>query len=401
MHANLEPADRDFEAAVRAFLAANFTPALKAAAARQAGVFAEAELARQWHRVLFERGWIAPSWPVDYGGTGWSAMQRYIFERECGIAGTPMLPAMGLSMCGPVLMRFGTPAQKEYFLPRILSGEHYWCQGYSETGSGSDLASLQTMAERDGDDYVVNGSKIWTTHAHEANWMFLLVRTARDQKPQSSITFLLTPMSAQGLTVTPIRSMSGEHEVNQCFFDDVRVPAANRVGAENAGWTVAKYLLEFERGGSAAGRLLAAFRRLVDCARRESNDHGGTLWDDPSFRDRIMRLETRVLALDWMERRFVSAQRGDGGVGADRASLFKLLVTEVSQDLAELNLEALGVRSGIDQHRALGIDPVEPGHGPAHTLLPAAIYLNSRAATIFGGSSEIQKNIVAKMALGL
>jgi acyl-CoA dehydrogenase len=401
MHADLEPADREFEAEVRTFLAASFTPALRGAAARQAGVFAEAELARSWHRVLFERGWIAPSWPIEHGGTGWSAMQRYIFERECGIAGTPMLPAMGLSMCGPVLMRFGTAPQKEFFLPKILSGEHYWCQGYSETGAGSDLASLQTMAEQDGDDYVVNGSKIWTTHAHEANWMFLLVRTARDRKPQSAISFLLTPMDVPGLTVTPIRSMSGEHEINQCFFDDVRIPLANRVGAENAGWTVAKYLLEFERGGSAAGRLLASYRRLMTSARQESDDCGGTLWEDPLFRDRIMRLETRVLALDWMERRFVSAQRVDGGVGADRASLFKLLVSEASQDLAELNLEALGVRSGIDQHRALGINPTEAGHGPAHALLPAAIYLNSRAATIFGGSSEIQKNIVAKMALGL
>jgi acyl-CoA dehydrogenase len=401
MNADLTASDLDFEAEVRTFLSENFTPALRAAAARQAGVFAEPQLSRLWHRVLFERGWIAPSWPVEYGGTGWSAMQRYIFDRECGIAGTPQLPAMGLSMCGPVLMKFGTEAQKQFFLPRILSGEHYWCQGYSETGAGSDLASLQTTAERDGDDYVVNGSKIWTTHAHEANWMFLLVRTARDRKAQSAISFLLTPMSVPGLTVTPIRSMSGEHEVNQCFFDAVRIPIANRVGAENAGWTVAKYLLEFERGGSAAGRLLASFRRLVNIARQESSDSGEVLWDDPLFRDRIIRLETRVLALDWMERRFVASRRTDGPVGGDRASLLKLLVTEVDQDLAELSLEALGVRAGIDQHQALGTQPLEPAQGLPHALLPAAIYLNSRAATIFGGSSEIQKNIVAKMALGL
>lgn len=401
MNADLSPVDLDFEAEVKTFLAEKFTPALRAAAARQAGVFAEAELSRVWHRVLFERGWIAPSWPVEYGGTGWSLMQRYIFDRECGIAGTPQLPAMSLAMCGPVLMRFGTEAQKEFFLPRILSGEHYWCQGYSETGAGSDLVSLQTTAELIGDDYVVNGSKIWTTHAHEANWMFLLVRTARDRKPHSAITFLLTPMNVPGLTVTPIRSMSGEHEVNQCFFDGVRVPMANRVGAENAGWTVAKYLLEFERGGSAAGRLLASFRRLVNIAQQESGESGGVLWEDPLFRDRIIRLETRVLALDWMERRFVASRSAGGLGGGDRASMLKLLVTELDQDLAELSLEALGTRAGIDQHRALGASPLERGHGPPHSLLPAAIYLNSRAATIFGGSSEIQKNIVAKIALGL
>ena len=231
--------------------------------------------------------------------------------------------------------------------------------------------------------------------------MFLLVRTARDRKAQSAISFLLTPMHVPGLTVTPIISMSGEHEINQCFFDEVRIPVANRVGEENAGWTVAKYLLDFERGGSAAGRLLAAFRRLMSIAQQESCEQGDRLWDDPLFRDRIMRLETRVLALDWMERRFVAARRVEAGAGDHRASMLKLLVSEVSQDVAELSLEALGVRAGIDQHRSLGTRPQSPGYGPPHALLPAAVYLNSRAATIFGGSSEIQKNIVAKMALGL
>jgi acyl-CoA dehydrogenase len=402
MNVDLLPGDRQFEAQVRDFLADKFTPELRAAAARQAGVFAEGELSRLWHRILFDQGWIAPSWPAEYGGTGWSAMQRYIFDRDCGLAGTPMLPAMGLTMCGPVIMRYGDSAQKDYFLPRILSGEHYWCQGYSETGAGSDLASLQMSAVRDGEDYVVNGSKIWTTHAHQANWMFLLVRTANEGRPQSGITFLLTPMDVAGLTVTPIRSMSGEHEVNQCFFDNVRIPLTNRVGEENNGWTIAKYLLEFERGGgSAAGRLRASFNRLGHVVSQEYVEDGIPLSSDAVFQDRMMRLESRILAIDWTERRLVAARPVGGRAGEANASMMKLLVSELTQDIAELTLEALGNRAAIDQHRALGMHPMEPGSGGQHTLLPAATYLNARATTIFGGSSEIQKNIIAKIALNL
>jgi acyl-CoA dehydrogenase len=399
---NVQPstADREFEAEVRAFLDEKFTPELRAASERQAGVFAEPDLALAWHRILYEKGWIVPSWPVEYGGTGWTTMQRYIFDRECGMAGTPLLPAMGLMMCGPVLMEYGTEAQKDYFLPRIRSGEHYWCQGYSETEAGSDLSSLQMSAVRDGADFIVNGSKIWTTHAHAANWMFLLARTARAAKPQSGITFMLTPMDAPGLTVTPIRSMSGEHEVNQCFFDDVRVPAANCVGEIDQGWTVAKYLLEFERGGGfTAPRLLAALVRLRDIANAERDEDGGSLWGDSAFRDRIMRLETRALALDWTERRLVADRTPGGRAGAAKASMIKLLVSELSQDIAELSLEALGARAGVDQHLALGLHPARSGVGPTYALLPAATYLNSRAATIFGGSSEIQKNIIWKTAV--
>ncbi|PZN95844.1 MAG: acyl-CoA dehydrogenase [Alphaproteobacteria bacterium] len=395
-------ADLAFQAEVRQFLADKFTPELRAATARQAGVFAEGALARQWHTALYERGWIAPSWPVEHGGPGWTQMQRFIFDREMGLAGVPSLPAMGLALCGPVLIGYGTPEQKAYFLPRILSGEHYWCQGYSEPGSGSDLASLATRGVRDGDDYVINGTKIWTTHAHEANWMFVLVRTGTEGKPQQGITFLLTPMDVPGLTVTPIRSMSGEHEVNQCFFDDVRIPVANRVGEENQGWTVAKYLLEFERGGgSAAGRLTAQLQKLCAIARAERGDDGQPLWDDPIFRARIMRLEAEVLAIDWTERRNIAGRAVGERSGDATASMLKLIVSEATQKLTELTVEALGTRAGANQRHALGMSANAAVVGPDHALTPMARYLNARAATIFGGSSEVQRNVIAKVALGL
>lgn len=402
MDIDLTQEDQQFREEVRTFLADRYTPELRAAAARQAGVFAEGELAREWHRILYEQGWVAPSWPVEHGGTGWSPMQRYLYDRECGLAGTPSLPAMGLQMCGPVIMGYGTQAQKDYFLPRILSGEHYWCQGYSEPGAGSDLASLKTRAVRDGDDYVVNGTKIWTTHAHNANWMFLLARTASEGRPQAGISFLLTPMDVDGLSVMPIISMSGEHEVNQCFFDNVRIPVSQRVGGENEGWTVAKYLLEFERGGgSAAGRLGAQLRKLGRIARAEIGEDGRPLWEDPGFRSRIAQLETEVLAIEWTELRGIAGRTAGEAAGDANASMLKLIVSEATQKISELTVEALGQRGAVDQRDALGMFANGAGIGAPYALTPTARYLNARAATIFGGSSEVQRNILAKAALGL
>lgn len=401
MDMTLKPEDRAFEEEVRAFLAEKFTPALREAAAKQAGVFAEGALVRQWHRILYEKGWIAPSWPKEYGGTGWTPMQRYIFDRECGLAGTPTLASMGLSLCGPVIMQFGTQEQKDYFLPKMLSGEHYWAQGYSEPGSGSDLASLRTNAVRDGDDYVVNGTKIWTTHAHESNWIFLLVRTKKDGPKQGGISFMLAPLDTPGITITPIKSMSGEHEVNQVFLDNVRIPVSRRVGEENQGWTIAKYLLTFERGGgSSAGKLNASLGKLKEIAKAQPGDDSGTLWDDAGFRERIMRLETEVLAIDWTERRQI-ASRGAGEVANNTvASMLKLTVSEASQKLAQLTSEALGPYAMADQRHGLGIEANEPPIGPDYGLTATSRYLNTRAATIFGGSSEVQRNIIAK-GLGL
>ena len=402
MESALSPADLAFRDEVRAFLSEKLTPELRAANARQAGVFAEAELNRAWHAILYEKGWIAPSWPVEHGGTGWSPLQRHIFADECAKAEAPVIPAMGLQMCGPVLMKYGTDAQKAFFLPRMLSGEHYWCQGYSEPQSGSDLASLQTRAVREGDDYVVDGTKLWTTHAHFANWIFLLVRTSTEAKPQAGISFLLTPMDAPGITVRPILSISGEHEVNQVFFDGVRIPVANLVGEENQGWTVAKALLEFERGGGVMGSRLV---KMVDQARRiartEAAD-GESFWAaSPDFRRRLLDLEIEVAGLDHTERNVAAQLSAGRDIGDATASVLKLTVSNLLQRATELTLEALGVYGAPDQRDGLGYGANAAPIGPDYALTPGAKYLNSRAATIYGGSQEVQHNILARVVLGL
>ncbi len=391
------PEDGAFRDEVRTFLAEKFTPELRAWAALQTGVFAEPPLARRWHQILYEQGWIAPSWPREYGGTGWSLSQRYIFHQECAEAGTPILPAMGLQMCGPVLMRFGTDAQKQFFLPRILSGEHYWCQGYSEPQAGSDLASLQCRAERDGEHYIVNGAKIWTTHAHVANWIFLLVRTQKTEKRQQGISFLLVEMNTPGIQVRPIISISGEHEVNEVFFDQVRVPAENLVGEENDGWTVAKYLLEYERGGgSPSARVKAILGRVRQIAARVPAGPGTLLRDD-DFANRLARLEISQQALQATEARLLAAATGGEGIGHATASLMKLRGSHLIQEATELALEAVGPYGWADQHEALTLDTADQALGPAAAAWPTGLYLNARASTIFGGSAEIQHEIIAKI----
>jgi alkylation response protein AidB-like acyl-CoA dehydrogenase len=304
-------------------------------------------------------------------------------------------------MCGPVIMRFGTDEQKAFFLPRILSGEHYWCQGYSEPGSGSDLASLQCKAVRDGDDYVVNGTKIWTTHAQYANWMFLLVRTDNSGKPQAGITFLVMDMKTPGITIKPIITMSGEHEVNQVFFDNVRIPVANRMGAENDGWTVAKYLLEFERGHAFASRIRGMMRQARTIAEAERTGDGRSLWEDAAFRGKYSEADIAVSAVDFTERRVISQLSHGGSTGDSAASMLKLKGTETMQIATELALEALGFYAQPDQRAALGEGANESPIGPDYGTTITARYLNTRAATIYGGSSEVQRNILARLALGL
>ena len=401
MDISLAPQDLAFRDEVRRFLGEKFTTELRDEAARQSGVFADADLNRRWHRILFEKGWIAPSWPMEYGGTGWSAVQKYIFDNECAEAGTPSLPAMGLQMCGPCLMGYGTAEQKAYHLPRILSGENYWCQGYSEPQSGSDLASLQTRAVRDGDHYVVNGSKIWTTHAQFANWMFLLVRTNSESKPQAGISFLLLDMKTPGLTVKPIITMSGEHEVNQCFFDDVRIPVVNRVGEENQGWTVAKYLLEFERGGTYAARIRGMLRKVKRIAEAEQGGDGRALIEDNIFAQKLAEAEIAIMAVDFTERRVISQLSAGGPVGDATASMLKLKGSQVMQLVTELGLEALGAYAQPDQRPALTRGSNQKPVGPDYGLTVTARYLNTRAATVYGGSSEVQHNILARIALNL
>lgn len=401
MHLELSPDDRAFQQDVAAFLAESFTPDLRAATQRQAGVFAEASVNRRWHKILHEKGWVAPSWPREFGGTGWNVVQRYIFDSECALAGTPALPAMGLQMCGPVIMRFGSNEQKQYYLPRILSGEHYWCQGYSEPGSGSDLASLQCRARREGEHYIVNGTKIWTTHAQYANWMFLLVRTDTSAKPQAGITFLLLDMATPGITVAPIITLSGEHEVNQVFFDNVRIPVANRMGDENDGWTVAKYLLEFERGHAFASRIRGLVRQVRLMAGHERNGQGDSLWDDPVFRRKVSEVEIALAAVDFTERRLISQLSTGRNSGDTAASMLKLKGTETMQSASELALEAIAYYAVPNQRAALGEGANEAPIGPEYAATVTARYLNTRASTIYGGSSEIQRNILARLALGL
>ena len=306
---------------------------------------------------------------------------------------------MGLQMCGPVLIGHGTQAQKDFHLPRILSGEHYWCQGYSEPQSGSDLASLQCRAVSDGDDYVIDGSKIWTTHAQHANWIFMLVRTRAEGKPQAGITFLLVDMKTPGISVRPIISISGEHEVNQTFFDCVRVPKSNRVGEENNGWTVAKYLLEFERGGSYAPRIRGLLRRVRAMASETGRGNGQALSDDGDFQRKLADLEIEATAVDFTERRVIASLGIGRNVGDATASMLKLKGSETLQKVTELALEVLGPYGAPFQRESLlsqsGVI------GPALAIAPTAQYLNARASTIFGGSSEIQRNILSRVALGV
>ena len=394
MDLELTPQDLAFRDEVRDFLESALTPELRQAGRRATSVFMDKRYSLAWQKILHGRGWVAPSWPVDYGGPGWNEMQRYIFAAECARAGAPSLAPMGLKMVGPVIMGYGAPEQKAYYLPRILSGEDYWCQGYSEPGAGSDLAALQLRARVDGDHYVLDGSKIWTTHAHWANRMFCLVRTKADGKPQAGITFLLLEMDTPGISVKPIVTLAGEHEVNQVFFDNVRVPVANRIGEENAGWTVAKYLLEFERGGGSAAGLKVSYGRLCELARAEG------LLDDPAYRAKLAAAGTALEAIEMTEHRVMAALASGKNPGP-ASSMLKTQGTEAMQRLDELAIEGAGCYAAVDQREAREPGANLPIVGPDHSLTLMARYLNNRAASIYGGSNEIQRDIMARLVLGL
>jgi alkylation response protein AidB-like acyl-CoA dehydrogenase len=334
---------------------------------------------QRWHKILAAKGWVAPSWPKEWGGTGWDPVQRYIFEEESGYAGAPPLLPFGLSMCGPVLLKFGTEAQKRKFLPRIYGGDDFWCQGYSEPGSGSDLASLKTRATREGDHYVVSGQKTWTTLAHYGDWIFCLVRTDTGAKKQEGISFLLIDMKTPGITVRPLILMDGAHEVNEVFFDDVKVPVENRVADEGMGWTVAKYLLGHERMNTARiGTSRRELENLKEFAAAQSKS-GRPLMEDTRFRDKVSRLEVELMALEITSLRFLDQMRGGRPPGAE-VSMLKIRGTEIQQMLTELMMEAAGPTSDI-------------------TL--AQRYCSFRKTSIYAGSNEIQRNIIAKMSLGL
>ena len=351
----------------------------------------------RWHRILAKQGWVAPAWPKEWGGTGWNVVQRYLFEEELGYVGSPPLIPFGLSMCGPVLLRFGTEAQKKRFLPRIYNGDDFWCQGYSEPGSGSDLASLKTKAVREGNEYVVNGQKIWTTLGHYADWIFCLVRTDSNMsKKQEGISFLLIDMKTPGITVRPLMLMDGGNEVNETFFENVRVPVENLVYEENKGWTVAKYLLGHERMNT--GRIGGSKRELAklkEFAARQPGDDGRPLLADPRFRDKLTRVEVELMALEITNLRFLDQMRRSGQPPGADVSMLKIKGTEIQQALTELAMQAVG--------------PLAQPFAPVAANTPfdeftaglAPRYCNYRKTTIYAGSNEIQRNIISKMTLGL
>ena len=389
-----------FRAEIRSWLAENLTDEFREVAAKSTSVFVDKHYTLKWQAILHKQGWVAPSWPAEYGGTGWSEAERHIFASECALAGAPPLSPMGLRMVAPAIMHYGTPEQKAQYLPRILSGEDYWCQGYSEPGSGSDLASLSLRAERDGDHYVLNGSKIWTTHAHFANKMFCLVRTSRDGRPQQGITFLLLDMNTPGITVRPIHSIADDHDFNQVFFEDVRVPVSGRLGEEDQGWGVAKYLLEFERAVAHSAGLKAALADVVRHARTLPAGGEGTLMDQPDVRRRISGLAAQIAAIEASED-VVMAQVARGRNPGPAASMLKIQGTETAQKVQELAVELAGDYAAVSQFAARQPGSNIEAIGPGIALTAVPRYFNGRAASIYGGSNEIQRNIIAKMVLGL
>jgi alkylation response protein AidB-like acyl-CoA dehydrogenase len=392
-------ADLAFRDEVRQFFKENL-PELVREIVRRTPSYVSKEDMMAWHKALYEKGWIAPAWPVEYGGTGWDSTQRHIFDEEYGANDAPRLSSFGITMVGPVIYTFGTQAQKDQYLPRILNGEELWCQGYSEPGAGSDLASLQTRAVQDGDKYVVNGQKIWTSQAHKADRIFCLVRTDPDVKKQEGISFLLIDMNTKGLQVKPIISIDGGHYLNEVFFTDVRVPVENRIGEENKGWTYAKFLLGHERTGIAGvSKSKQKVKKLKEIAGVERAE-GGSMLDDHAFKTRISKVEVSLSALEITNLRMMASLAGGGNPGPESSTL-KISGTQIEQELNELLVEAMGYYAlpyGASQVRP---DVNEPPVGASYSVGVMSERLLRRAASIYGGSNEIQRNIIAKGVLGL
>ena len=393
MDLSYSPEELAFRDEVRAWLDTNL-PADIREKVREHRELSKADIMR-WHKILAAKGWAVPHWPEEWGGTGWNITQRYLYQEQFGLSGAPGLPAFGPAMCASVLMKFGTPGQKQHFLPRIRDGIDFWVQGYSEPGAGSDLAAVKTRAERKGDHYVVNGQKIWTTLGHYGDWIFCLVRTdPTAEKRQEGISFLLIDMTTPGITVRPLILMDGGHEVNEIFFDDVKVPVENLIFEENKGWTVAKYLLGHERMGSGnvggSKRMLA---ELKEIASRELKN-GKPVIDDLRFRDKLSRIEIDLQALELTSMRFLDKMRRSGQPPGADVSMLKIRGTEIAQAITLLTVEALGPTAqpfrAVDSEE---LDPVQTSVTPR--------YLNYRKVSIYAGSNEVQRNIIAKATLGL
>jgi alkylation response protein AidB-like acyl-CoA dehydrogenase len=410
MNLHLSPDDLAFRDEVRAWIAEAYDPVLRAKMALSKNGYLDKDGQVAWQKKLHARGWIAPDWPVEYGGPGWSATRRAIFNAEIAAAGCPIVSPMGLKMVAPVIMAFGTNEQKARHLPAILSSDVWWCQGYSEPGSGSDLASLQMRAERtvrDGvEGYVLNGSKIWTTHAQWADWMFNLVRTDGSGRPQDGISFILVDMTTPGISVRSLPTLDGpvdgQQEINQVFYEDVFVPAANLIGEEGRGWTYAKYLLEFERGNAYAPGLRAALDKVRRIAAVEQAGQAALI-DDPDFQRRLAELEIAVRALDATELKIFSGVESGSSVGA-ASSMLKTRGSEMQQAISELALEAVGAASQpfvADAWAVIDGRSNDPFPTPDHAVAVAPVYFNYRKTSIYAGSNEIQRNIMARMVLGM
>jgi len=379
-------AERAFQKEVQAFIAAQLTEDLRAAGRATVGTHSEIGASKLWHQRLYERGWIAPAWPAEHGGTGWTARQRLIFDRECALNDAPVLFAGGLRNVGPLLIAMGSDAQREHYLPRILSGVYLWCQGYSEIAAGSDLAALRTAARRDGDEYVINGRKIWTTGADLANRMFGLVRTSSDGRPQQGITFLMIDMQTPGIHIRPVQTISGEAEFNEVTFDNVRVPVAERVGEEDQGWAVAKKLMYYARSSNTTcGLLRRALRRTEELR---------ACCGDVVTRETLRRLDEVQLRLSALERiEFETAGRDTTADMEFHASTMKLLATELHQRITEIALELAGPHAIEQRDAAACLDASLFAHAGSK-------YFATRAATIYSGTSEVHRNILGRHLLG-
>ena len=378
--------EQAFRDEVRQFLATELPADIRERMSRDDASQIKQDIVR-WQKILHAKGWGAPGWPPEFGGTGWSKARQYLFENECAMADAPAQLAFGIKMVAPVIMRYGSPEQQQRFLPRILAAEDWWCQGYSETGSGSDLASLKMKAVRDGDEYVLNGHKVWNTLGQFADWIFCLVRTDPDAKPQKGISFLLVDMKSAGISVRPTRLLDGTFEVNEIRFDEVRVPVTNRIGEENQGWTYAKFLLGHERTNIAG---IGASRRELLRLKQDAAavvKHGRSLLQDPVFGNKIAQVEIELTALEITNMRVIFAEAAKQAPGPE-ASMLKIRGTEIAQRISELQVELLGA------------DALRFAHGEDASRATAA-YLNLRKLSIFGGSNEIQRNIIAHMILGL
>ena len=387
-----------FRTEVRDFLSKNLDSDMSSK--MKLGIMLSKEEIEAWHSKLNEKGWLAGSWPKKYGGQNWGVIESFIFEEECSAVGAPRILPFAFNMLGPVLMAFGSDEQKNYWLPRMLNGDDWWCQGYSEPGSGSDLASLKTAAHREGSHYIVNGQKTWTTLGQHANMIFCLVRTSNTGKPQEGISFLLIDMHSEGIEVRPIKTIDGEYEINEVFLTNVKVPIKNLVGEENKGWTYAKYLLAHERTGIAnvglSKRRISELKKIAQSVKKNNIN----LTEDPLFASKLAKVEIDLANLEITNLRILSRAEAGGSPGPE-SSIIKILGSEIGQEIDNLTRQALGRRAVIHAPNILDYGYNGPQVSPLATATASGVYFNNRKTSIYGGSNEIQKNILSKAVLEL